>query len=158
MRRLTVSCGIVGIVALGGCSANWSLDGVSGVVFGIVLNEDTVYAGGYSDWAFLAIQPGMTPQQVRRLIGAPIGENWILTEENRASCFNVYFENDRVVYGCEALGIPEGMTITVVASRLKPHEVVWRYSKSPGDTHYKMRIVEFADGLVTKVVSGWYLD
>ena len=32
------------------------------------------------------------------------------------------------------------------------------YSESPSDTHYRQRIIRFANGQVIEVIKGWYLD
>ena len=47
-----------------------------------------------------------------------------------------------------------------VAARLlgTPDEVHWVYSESPGDTHYRERVIRFSNEHVVEVITGWYLD
>lgn len=48
------------------------IDGISGLVFGTLCREDTVYARGYSDSGFRKVRLGMTDQEVEKLIGRPL--------------------------------------------------------------------------------------
>lgn len=40
----------------------------------------------------------------------------------------------------------------------KEHEQVWFYSRSPHDTHYRCRVVEFRDSVVAKIHTEFYVD
>jgi hypothetical protein len=48
-----------------------TLDGMTGLIFGTLLPEDTVYASGYSDSGFRRIRVGMSRAEVESLVGAP---------------------------------------------------------------------------------------
>lgn len=48
------------------------LDGLDGWAFGLGLQEDTVYAAGYSDRAFRKVTVGMGSDEVLRLLGEPL--------------------------------------------------------------------------------------
>ena len=99
----------------------WALDGIGGIAFGALLDEDTVYARGYSDAGFRHVAPGMSREQVRSLIGAPQKE-WPIEATN----------------GGPDLGA--------------------RWSYSPGDTHFRCRVLLFRQGVVVKKHSEFYLD
>ena len=93
-----------------------SMDGLDGLFFSRLFQEDTIYAPGYSDTAFRKVTVGMSQAEVLALLGPPISE-W-------EACDNM------------AMG----------------------WSKSPGDTHYRQRVVFFQNGVVTKTLSEFYVD
>jgi hypothetical protein len=146
------------VIVIGAWFHFTSLDGVSGLVLRWVLRDDTVYAAGYSDSAFRAVHAGMSEEQLLKSLGPPLGEVWMIQSKKTDSCLSVYFENDRVVHGCESRGVVPGMP-KADASRVGVITgVSWFYSKSPHDTHYKMRVVHLDRGRTTDVLAGWYID
>jgi hypothetical protein len=62
-----VGSGIVALV----CLHLWLLDGLGGAVLARALQEDTVYAEGYSDAAFRRVTKGMTQVEVEEMLGPP---------------------------------------------------------------------------------------
>ena len=50
----------------------WSLDGVDGMLLGLVLPDDTVYAEQYSDAGFRQVAIGVSEAEVRRILGPPL--------------------------------------------------------------------------------------
>ena len=50
-----------------------SMDGLRGLLGTLVMDDNTVYAAGYSDRAFRRVRPGMGPDEVRGLLGDPVG-------------------------------------------------------------------------------------
>ena len=89
-------------MAIGTWSHFSSLDKASGLVLRWVLQDDTEFARGYSDAAFHAVHAGMSDEDVAGLLGRPLGEVWMIEPKNSDRCLSVYFENDRVVHGCES--------------------------------------------------------
>ena len=49
------------------------MDGLRGLLGTLVMDDNTVYAAGYSDRAFRRVRPGMGPDEVRGLLGDPVG-------------------------------------------------------------------------------------
>jgi hypothetical protein len=65
---------VVGLVFLVACFVGvqaFTLDGVPGLVFGLMLQEDTVYTPGYTDAGFRSIEVGMTRSEVEAIVGPP---------------------------------------------------------------------------------------
>ena len=50
--------------------------GVSDIVLDLLLEDDTVYAPGYTDAGFNSIEVGMAEDEVLRRLGPPIDEPW----------------------------------------------------------------------------------
>ena len=98
-----------------------------------------------------------------------------LTLDGLAGNFSgLLFEED-TVYASEYsnskyLSIQNGMTKTEVVSiigqpfytnedfKIKEPEERWWYSKSPGDTHYRMREVRFINDVVSRKVHYYHVD
>lgn len=107
----------------------------------------------------------MPKEQVKDLVGPPLGETWSyeVTRPHRG-CTSVSFTNGHVTSfafsDCEKSGVTVGMPADAASSRLgaAPDVVYWLYSRSPGDTHYRERVVRFSRDHVIGVVTGWYLD
>ena len=79
MKKWVTALFLVGVVLLWGATASGLLiDGVSGLIWGTRLSEDTVYAPGYSDAAFRRITVGMTIAEVHRRLGPPL-RTWALS-------------------------------------------------------------------------------
>jgi hypothetical protein len=105
------------------------------------------------------VHSGMSDEEVARLLGRPLGEVWMIEPKNSDRCLSVYFENDRVVRGCESRGVVRGMPKADAMGRVgRVTGVSWLYSRSPHDTHYRMRVVHLDQGRTTDVLSGWYFD
>jgi hypothetical protein len=157
MKRARLA--LIVLVIIGAWYHFTSLDGVSGLVLRWVLRDDTEFARGYSDSAFRALHRGMSEEQVLTLLGRPLGEVWMLEPKKTDRCLSVYLENDRIVHGCESRGVLPGMLKSDVTSRVGLVTAVsWLYSKSPHDTHYRMRVVHSDRGRTTDVLTGWYFD
>jgi hypothetical protein len=84
------------------------LDGVSGMIWGALLSEDTVYASGYTERGFCDVRVGMSQPQVYDLVGAPldiwtnegasVGMRWSKSPGDRNfRCRVLQFVNGKVV-------------------------------------------------------------
>jgi inner membrane protein len=149
-------------------------DPVRDAILGFVLREDTAYASGFSEAAFRTITPGASDQDVRALLGAPLGESWFYAPGDeplqRATttsasavegCRAVRFEAGVLVTAldsdaCRKAGVETG-TSRIDVERLlgPPSESCWRYSWSPRDAHHRMRAVCFLNARVETVIRRW---
>ena len=70
MKRLAL---LLPLLALLGLVAydTLSMDGLRGLL--LAWDDSTVYAGGYSDRVFRRVRPGMSLDEVRGLLGDPVG-------------------------------------------------------------------------------------
>ncbi len=50
-----------------------SIEGLYDALLGVIYKEDTVYSVGYNDQAFREVQSRMTEDDVRSLLGPPVG-------------------------------------------------------------------------------------
>jgi hypothetical protein len=100
--------------------AEYPIDGLTGLLLGLLLGEDTTYASGYSKSGFTAVKLGMSRAEVEALIGVP-QKGWSLDEAN-------------------------------------PLNFGARWSYSPGDTHYRCRVLLFRDGRVAEKHTDFYVD
>jgi inner membrane protein len=150
-------------------------DPVREAVVGLVLREDTAYASGFSEKAFRTITPGMSEAQVRRLLGAPIGESWFYSPRGQPfqpamtrsassfedECLAVSFDAGTVGTAldpdaCKKLGIEPGVSLSDVERLLgSPPESCWRYTWSPRDRRHRKRIVCFLNTKVEIVFRQW---
>jgi hypothetical protein len=88
------------------------IDGVSGLILGVLLKEDTVYARGYSDSGFRRVRLGMTDHEVEKLVGRPLtvwptpespsgadtGARWSFSPgDTHFRCRALLFKNHRVI-------------------------------------------------------------
>jgi inner membrane protein len=146
------------------CVSVWlivSADPARNAVLGFVLREDTAYASGFSDRSFQTIRLGDSDTDVRRLMGAPLGEWWVYRPDDADGCPVVYFESDiataeRHVEACSQRGVRPGMSRTDVHRALgAPYGVCWPYSRSPGHKYYRVRVVCFSDGKVVEIFRQW---
>jgi len=169
-------------VAVSVCLALWlasvwlisSSDPIRDSIVGFVLHEDTAYTTGFSEAAFQTITPGASDQDVRHLLGPPFGENWFYPPGNQPfqraiatsassldGCRALRFEAGVVVTAlepdaCRNVGVDSGMSRIDVERRLgSPRESCWRYSWSPREAHYKMRVVCFLNAKVDMVIRRW---
>lgn len=162
-RRISILATGITIATFAVWFQRWSLDGVQGIALTALLHQDTAYAHGYTDRAFRAIRIGMTDEEVRSLLGLPLGITWSYRARWPQGCASIHFTNGRtrswVFDECEKLGIRTGLPIDDVAMLLgTPDEIYWLYSESPSDTHYRKRVIRFSKGQVVEVIKGWYLD
>jgi inner membrane protein len=152
-----------------------SADPVRDAIVGFVLREDTSYASGFSEKAFRTIAPGMSKAQVRRLLGAPIGESWFYSPLGQPfqpavtrsassfedQCLTVNFDAGAVATAldaeaCKKVGIETGMSLRDVERLLgSPPESCWRYSWSPRNRRHRQRMVCFLNGRVEIVFRQW---
>jgi inner membrane protein len=150
-------------------------DAAREAVVGLVLREDTVYAGGFSEQAFRAVTPGAPAAEVKRLLGVPLAENWIYSPRNQpfqpartrstsslaGECLVIRFEAGVVATAldrnaCDTLGIRAGMLPVQVEQRIGlPPESCWRYSRGSREGHYRMRMVCFLNGNVETIFRRW---
>jgi len=150
---------VVGVLAL----SVWSQD-VRDAVLGILLWDDTDFSPGYSELSFRQIHPGLTENAVRSLLGPPLLEMWQYQAKGPYGCVAVSFAENRVVSlvysrDCESRNVRTAISKDDVVRRLGSSDAVsWSYSRSPGDTHYRRRVVVFSEGKVTQVKSDWYFD
>jgi len=93
------------------------IDGLEGLIFGLLLKEDTEYASGYTDAGWRSIQVGMTQADVRAVLGEPL-QVW----QNRSG------------------------------------SVSMRWSRSPGSTNYRSRVLLLENDRVVKKHAEFYLD
>lgn len=149
-----------------------STDQVREAALGLVLREHTEYAGGFSEQAFRTIEVGQSDEDVRRSVGAPLGE-WLEYFDDQepatgkeVGCPFLYLESDRVAADsrdigpaatmCAQRGIRLGMSRGEVIRVLGPPRFVcWRYSRSPSGQYHRARVVCFADAKVVAVLRRW---
>ncbi len=93
------------------------LDGLDGWFFSTGFEEDTEYAGGYSDDAFRSVRLGMATRDVVALLGPPL-------------------ETGALGAGRET----------------------WRWSRSPGDKSYRVRVVIFDGGRAVEIHNHFDVD
>jgi inner membrane protein len=144
-------------------------------IVGLALREDTAYTAGFSENAFRAVTPGNSGHEVRRVLGAPFGESWVYSPNDRPfqramttpasslppKCLAVRFERGVVVTAlaqdvCRTLGIEPGVSLADVERMLgSPREACWRYSWSPRNAHHRMRMVCFVNDRVETVFRRW---
>jgi inner membrane protein len=136
-------------------------DPVREAVLGTVLREDTEYASGFSDRSFQTIRIGDADSDVRRLMGAPLGEWWVYRSGGPDGCPIVHFKPDvvtaeRLAEACSRLGVRPGVSRGDVQRALgAPDGVCWPYTRSPGQAHYRVRVVCFAGGKVVEIFRQW---
>lgn len=162
-RRLSLLATVAAAVALSVWFQIWSLDGLQGAILSAFLRQDTAYANGYTDRAFRMVRVGMTDAQVWNLLGPPLGMTFSYLGSRPHGCTSVHFKDGKarswVFDECETLGIRIGLPMREATALLgTPDEVYWLYSESPGDTHYRERVIRLSNGAVLSVIRGWYLD
>jgi outer membrane protein assembly factor BamE (lipoprotein component of BamABCDE complex) len=97
----------IGALVAGATFLWWPLDGIGGIVCRILMEEDTVWASGYSDEGFRSVRLGMTRSEVHNLLGPPIEstpwegqswENWTYSPaDTNYQVRDVVFKDDVVV-------------------------------------------------------------
>lgn len=117
-KTLKWMCAVLGLVAITLLSLHiWLIDGLDGLIWGSLFQEDTAYATGYSDSAWRSVRIGMAQADVHAAIGEPL---------------QIWTNEDASV----------GMS----------------WSSSPGDTHYRCRVLQFRDGHVLEKHAEFYVD
>jgi inner membrane protein len=144
-------------------------------VVGFALREDTAYTRGFSEGAFRTIEPGASESAVEQLLGQPVSQTWFYSPKGQPfqsaatrssssfpqECLSVGFAAGVVTTAfdreaCRKIGIETGMSAIDVKRLLGPaSEACWRYSWSPRNRHYRMRVVCFLDGRVESVIRRW---
>jgi inner membrane protein len=155
--------------------AAWLLasgDPLREATLGIVLREQTKYAGGFSEHAFRKITAGQSDADVRHMVGSPLGEWWDYVEADQSAvaqqpgCPWVYLEADRVAVDrravarvtatCSERGVHAGMSRSELQRALgRPQNVCWRYTRGARNGFHRVRVVCFADGKVVAVLRRW---
>ena len=136
-------------------------DPVREAAIGFVLREDTEYASGFSERSFRAIRIGDSDADVRRLMGAPLGEWWVYLSSGPDGCPVVYFESgvataERLAEACLRRGVRPGTPGPEVQRALgAPDDVCWAYTRSPGLKHYRVRVACVSDGRVVEIFREW---
>ena len=150
-------------------------DPVREAIVGFVLREDTAYASRYSEKAFRAITPGMSDQEVQRILGAPIGQSWFYSPKGQPfqpamtrsasafqdECLAITFDAGAVATAldrnaCKKAGIEIGLSLGDVERLLgSPPESCWRYTWSPRNQRYRMRMVCFLNDTAEMVIRQW---
>ena len=142
---------------------------------GFFLREDTAYASGFSEEAFRMIKPGQSDKEVRRLLGTPAEEGRFYRPRDQPGqsaietsalslpheCLSIRFKAGVVVRtldvdACKQVGIETGMSTIDVDQRLgTPSESCLRYSWSPGDRYFRLRMICFLNDRVATVIRHW---
>ena len=104
IKRLIATCSLIFLGAV--AFVSWYayplivLEGTLGAAISISgLFEDTTYfSSGYNNWGFIAIKPGMSPDQVRNILGSPLNEypvretgetGWLYSWKRRNTSYHV---------------------------------------------------------------------
>jgi hypothetical protein len=154
---------LAGVVAVLGAAHAYSLEGLHGWMFARMMEEDTMYAPGFSDAAFRRIRHGMTEADVIRVVAPPLGEVWFY-DDGSVTGASVGFSGDRVDHADGAAHprlarVAAGATKDDVRKMLgEPHEKSFVYSRSKADKSYHVRAVIFRAGRVTERISEFYVD
>lgn len=107
------------------------LDGLDGFLLRLIVgSEDTLYAEGYTDKGFRSVRQGYRREQVERALGKPME----IVPAGRTAPKNWVFRLSDGGY--------EG----------------WIYSVSRNDSHYRIRVILFKQGVVIGKVAEFYVD
>jgi outer membrane protein assembly factor BamE (lipoprotein component of BamABCDE complex) len=104
------------------------MDGLKGIFFSSGIEDDTVWAPGYSDDAFLAVRSGMTREEVYALLGQPL----------EVRSFPMWSDFD--------------------TRRQNPGEVVECWTVTPNNSSYRVRQIVFSGDKVVDKFNEFYLD
>ena len=150
-------------VSIGIC-ISWhrhQLDSFDDWLWCLIMEDETIYAKGYSESAFKKIKIGIKKEQVINLIGKPLAETWLYSNDYLSV---VSFEDDKVVH----IDIGENMNLKKIKIGMIKKEVLqnigkplferWGYSKRIKDVSYRVRFITFAQGLVVEVYHDVYID
>ena len=144
-------------------------------ILGFALRENTSYASGFSDSAFRSVTPGMSEQDLLRLLGAPLGQDWYYPPRDQPAlraadasaemrtdeCLGLRFEYGFVVDAfdqdsCGKLGLWIGTSLDEARRVLgPPREACWSYSWSPTGAFHRGRLVCLLNSRVDVVFSRW---
>jgi inner membrane protein len=142
-------------------SAIWLLlsgDPVREGIVRAVLQDDTVFAQGFSDATLGAVDRGDTLEDVRARLGPPLRQ--FLDYDRQDTCGLVIIEGDVVADArpadlCRARGVHPGASRSSVEALGAPRRHCWLYSRSPDAGYYRARAVCFDDGRVATIVRRW---
>ena len=146
------------------------MDGISGAILSTIFGDTTTYSSAYSDGRFRSVRTGMTDEQVRQLIGAPLAEVWgfVPLDTHKpydpvGPCDYVHVRDnkveDYVIGSCRKDGVAPFMPVADLQRLMgSPIFVTWRYSESRVDSSYRQRLVYFANGRVVRVEARFYVD
>ena len=115
LKQIAVGFVVVAVVAIG--LHMWLIDGIGGLIWGSLFQEDTAYAARYTYSKWRTVRTSMTEADVKAKIGEPL---------------QIWTNKDATV----------GM----------------RWSRSPGDTHYRCRVLQFENGKVSEKHAEFYVD
>jgi inner membrane protein len=145
-------------------SAVWligSSDPVRERVVGIVLDEDTEFASGFSESALRGMPRDATTDEVARRLGPPLEMFWYYFGAGERPCPAVHLENGVVTPrglrdACRQQGIQAGVSSQIVRSTLGvPQGECWAYSRARGGHSFRARTVCFFGGRLEEVISRW---
>ena len=128
---------------------------------GWLLRADTEFASAFSESAFAAISPGMTEDEVRGRLGAPLEESWQYENEPADVCRVLRLVDDRVAMRpdfdpCTPAGVQVGMSSQDVRHRLGPPAgAIWHYSRSRNASWFQARGIFFYGGVVEETMRRW---
>lgn len=175
LRRRSVgprSAALLLALWLGSVSAIAYSDRTRDAITGFLLREETVYAPGFSEVAFDKVAAGQSESDVRQRIGSPISEAWFYMAPDArppaerpapgaGGCLALRVEAGVVVStyheeACTARGVEKGLRSADAERRLgTPTEICWAYTRGPARSHYRQRLVCFANGKVHLVARRW---
>ncbi len=124
-----------------------SMDGLRGLLGTLVMDDNTVYAAGYSDRAFRRVRPGMGPDEVRGLLGDPVGCHLRVRDAQRR------FAPDHLEWFPWSPDCAE--QIAADPARL---ERLCYSDSDPRDSSFRRRDILFEDGTVVRTFTEYYGD
>jgi hypothetical protein len=73
MKKTLTACLVVTLLGAAGVIVHVAtLDGLDGLIWSSMFEEDTVYAPGYSDASFRKVANGMSESELKSLLGDPL--------------------------------------------------------------------------------------
>jgi hypothetical protein len=158
IRGALVVGATVGAVILGQAAAP---DGLPGLVGSMTWWDDTRFAAGYTDAAFERVQPGMTHEDVRALLGIPLEayfaydnprcRMWLADGALRTSA------DERWQSPCGGVQIRASAEVAYRKLGM-PSEETWMFSVANSDSNFRERIVRFRNGRVVSRIADLYVE
>ena len=152
MFGVGVACGIY-IAHVAGPLAR--VDGVGTVP--LMFLEDTAYAAGYTHDRFTCVGPGLSESAVMAFLGPPLSMRVDWKDGSGVNRLQ-WLKLDSAGMVIWPLDLSGRHVKTVRSALGSDQNAVWVYSRSPSDTHYRIRRVYLERGTVTKVEKGIYGD
>lgn len=124
--------------------------------------DDTEYAAGYSASGFRRVAVGMSESEVRHYVGQPLGESWhygsfanptIVSFEASGKVSGVFAAHDR-----NEVQLHGRSREAVRAALGAPDRIYWSYTRSPHNSSYRVRVIEFSRNRVAQVYHHYYGD